>query len=106
LSPTSPDSFPRAAQRYKVHLAEDGGPAGFRLEFEVNVAFDDWAALSEGASETTQLIGGPMRRRPHSFFMTGHRSVWHRSDILAIVGRVPVQGCLQFDGINSDHMPP
>jgi transposase len=39
----------RAAQRYKVHLAEDGGPAGFRLEFEVNVAFDDWAALSEGA---------------------------------------------------------
>jgi transposase len=39
----------RAAQRYKVHLAEDGGPAGFRLEFEVNAAFDDWAALSEGA---------------------------------------------------------
>ena len=39
----------RAAQRYKVHLAEDGGPAGFRLEFGVNVAFDDWAALSEGA---------------------------------------------------------
>jgi transposase len=39
----------RAAQRYNVRLAEDGGPAGFRLEFEVNVAFDDWAALSEGA---------------------------------------------------------
>jgi hypothetical protein len=39
----------RAAQRYNVRLAEDGGPAGFRLEFEVNAAFDNWAALSEGA---------------------------------------------------------
>ena len=39
----------RAAQRYNVCLAEDGGPAGFRLEIEVNAAFDDWAALSEGA---------------------------------------------------------
>lgn len=39
----------RAAQRYNVRLAEDGCPAGFRLEFEVNAAFDDWAALSEGA---------------------------------------------------------
>ena len=39
----------RAAQRFRVHLAEDGGPAGFRLEVEVNAAFDDWAALSEGA---------------------------------------------------------
>ena len=39
----------RAARRFKVRLAEDGGPAGFRLEVEVNAAFDDWAALSEGA---------------------------------------------------------
>jgi transposase len=39
----------RAAQRFKVRLAEDSGPAGFRLEVEVNVSFDNWAALSEGA---------------------------------------------------------
>ena len=39
----------RAAQRFKVRLAEDGGLAGFRLEVEVNASFDDWAALSEGA---------------------------------------------------------
>ncbi|MGH9242562.1 MAG: IS1634 family transposase [Vicinamibacterales bacterium] len=39
----------RAARRFKVCLAEDGGPAGFRLEVEVDAAFDDWAALSEGA---------------------------------------------------------
>jgi transposase len=39
----------RAARRFKVHLAEDDGPAGFRLETQVDTAFDDWAALSEGA---------------------------------------------------------
>jgi transposase len=39
----------RAAKRFKVHLAEDAGPAGFRLETQVDAAFDDWAALSEGA---------------------------------------------------------
>jgi len=39
----------RSARRFKVRLAEDGGPAGFRLEVEVDAAFDDWAALSEGA---------------------------------------------------------
>ena len=39
----------RAAQRFKVRLVEDNGPAGFRLEVEVNVSFDNWAALSEGA---------------------------------------------------------
>jgi transposase len=39
----------RAAQRFKVRLIEDGGPAGFRLEVEVNASFDNWAALSEGA---------------------------------------------------------
>lgn len=39
----------RAARRFKVRLAEDGGPAGLRLEVEVNTSFDDWAALSEGA---------------------------------------------------------
>jgi transposase len=39
----------RAAQRFKVHLVEDNGPAGFRLQVNVNASFDDWAALSEGA---------------------------------------------------------
>ena len=39
----------RAARRFKVRLAEDGRPAGFGLEVEVNASFDDWAALSEGA---------------------------------------------------------
>jgi transposase len=39
----------RSARRFKVHLAEADGPAGFRLEIEVDAAFDSWAALSEGA---------------------------------------------------------
>src|SRR5262245_27122104 len=39
----------RAAQRFKAHLVEDGGPAGFHLDVEVDASFDDWAALSEGA---------------------------------------------------------
>ena len=39
----------RAARRFKARLAEDDGPAGLRLEVEVDAAFDDWAALSEGA---------------------------------------------------------
>jgi len=39
----------RAAQRFMVRLVEDASPAGFCLEVEVNTAFDDWAALSEGA---------------------------------------------------------
>jgi transposase len=39
----------RSARRFKVRLTEDDGPAGFRLEVEVDASFDDWAALSEGA---------------------------------------------------------
>jgi transposase len=43
----------RAARRFKVRLVEDASqdasPAGFRLDVEVDAAFDDWAALSEGA---------------------------------------------------------
>jgi transposase len=39
----------RAARRFKVRSVDDDGPAGFRLEVEVDAAFDDWAALSEGA---------------------------------------------------------
>ncbi len=39
----------RAAARFAVTLEPDDGPAGFRLRIARNVAFDDWAALSEGA---------------------------------------------------------
>jgi transposase len=39
----------RAAQRFKVHLVEDSGVAGFRLKVEIDTSFDDWANLSEGA---------------------------------------------------------
>jgi transposase len=39
----------RAAARFVVDLAPDSCPAGFRLQVTYNAAFDDWAALSEGA---------------------------------------------------------
>jgi transposase len=39
----------RAAARFTVELAPDSGPAGLRLQVGYNAAFDDWAALSEGA---------------------------------------------------------
>jgi transposase len=39
----------RAAARFVIALKPDGCPAGFRLEVACNAAFDDWAALSEGA---------------------------------------------------------
>jgi transposase len=39
----------RAAARFAVRLEPDGDPAGFRLHVDGNPAFDDWAALSEGA---------------------------------------------------------
>src|SRR6476646_3349605 len=39
----------RAAARFAVELAPDGCPAGLRLHVAYNAAFDDWAALSEGA---------------------------------------------------------
>jgi transposase len=39
----------RAAARFAVELPADPCPAGFRLCFAYNAAFDDWAALSEGA---------------------------------------------------------
>jgi len=39
----------RAAARFAIALEPDGCPAGFRLVFAYNAAFDDWAALSEGA---------------------------------------------------------
>jgi len=39
----------RAAARFTVRLEADGCPAGFRLQVDRNAAFDDWAALSEGA---------------------------------------------------------
>src|SRR6185295_17084746 len=39
----------RSARRFKVRLAEDASPPGFRREVEVDASFDDWPALSEGA---------------------------------------------------------
>ena len=39
----------RAAARFVIALKPDGCPAGFRLEVAYNAAFDDRAALSEGA---------------------------------------------------------
>ena len=39
----------RSAARFAIKLEPDGCPAGFRLGVVHNAAFDDWAALSEGA---------------------------------------------------------
>jgi transposase len=39
----------RAAARFVVQLQPDASPAGFHLRFARSAAFDDWAALSEGA---------------------------------------------------------
>ena len=39
----------RAAARFVVALEPDGSPAGFHLHVSYNAAFDDWAAISEGA---------------------------------------------------------
>src|ERR1700736_2108816 len=39
----------RAAARFAIALEPDGCPAGFRLGVIYNDAFDDWAAISEGA---------------------------------------------------------
>jgi transposase len=39
----------RAAARFAIALEPDGCPAGFRISLTYNTAFDDWAALSEGA---------------------------------------------------------
>jgi transposase len=39
----------RAAARFAMQLLADPCPAGFRLCVAYNAAFDDWAALSEGA---------------------------------------------------------
>ena len=39
----------RAAARFAIVLEPDGCPAGFHLTVACNAAFDDWAALSQGA---------------------------------------------------------
>jgi transposase len=39
----------RSAARFQITLQVDDCPAGFRLHVEPDPAFDDWAALSEGA---------------------------------------------------------
>ena len=47
----------RAAARFTVELEPDSCPAGFRLQVACNAAFDDWAALSEGAYLLRSNIG-------------------------------------------------
>jgi transposase len=47
----------RAAARFAIALEPDGCPAGFRLTVGCNAAFDDWAALSEGAYLLRSNIG-------------------------------------------------
>jgi transposase len=47
----------RAAARFAITLEPDDGPAGFRLRVAYNAAFDDWAALSEGAYLLRSNIG-------------------------------------------------
>jgi transposase len=39
----------RAAARFEMRLVDAASPAGFHLQVAVRAAFDDWAALSEGA---------------------------------------------------------
>ncbi|HXQ32099.1 MAG TPA: IS1634 family transposase [Steroidobacteraceae bacterium] len=39
----------RAAARFNVSLPADSSPAGLQLQVDYSTAFDDWAALSEGA---------------------------------------------------------
>jgi transposase len=39
----------RSAARFQIALRAAACPAGFRLHVEINAAFDDWAAVSEGA---------------------------------------------------------
>jgi len=38
----------RAAARFKITLEPSAAPAGLRLQVDIDPAFDDWAALSEG----------------------------------------------------------
>jgi transposase len=47
----------RSAARFAITLEPDGCPAGFRLGVIYNDAFDDWAALSEGAYLLRSNIG-------------------------------------------------
>jgi transposase len=47
----------RAAARFAVALEPDACSAGFRLQVAYNAAFDDWAALSEGAYLLRSNIG-------------------------------------------------
>ena len=48
----------RAAARFAIALTPDACPAGFRLSVGCKALFDDWAALSEGAScARTSAIG-------------------------------------------------
>jgi transposase len=47
----------RSAARFAIALEPEACPAGFRLRVVYNAAFDDWAALSEGAYLLRSNIG-------------------------------------------------
>ena len=85
---------------------------GFQLRASFGEPADDSGErLAAVPSETTQMIGRPMRGTAPSSTTLDFLSpvievfgiVWISA---ALSVGVPVQGCLQFKGINSDHMPP
>jgi transposase len=54
----------RAAARFLVRLEEDASAAGFSLQVEPSAAFDDWAALAEGAYLLRSNIAGWSDEQP------------------------------------------
>jgi transposase len=54
----------RAAARFLVRLEEDASAAGFSLRVEHSAAFDDWAALAEGAYLLRSNIAGWSDEQP------------------------------------------
>lgn len=46
----------RAAARYRITLVAAASPAGFHLQVAIDPAFDDWAAISEGAYALTTNV--------------------------------------------------
>ena len=55
----------RAAARFAVSLKNDDSAAGFHLHVGHNVAFDDWAELSEGAYLLRSNVQWQLQNRPH-----------------------------------------
>ncbi len=89
----------RAAARFAIALKPDDCPAGFRLRVEHNAAFDDWAALSEGAHllrsnisdwSDQQLLEGLYPTHPgRGCFSHPERSAEPASDLASTPGPGP-----------------